>query len=265
MNYFAGLDISLETINACIVDENGDVLLEEKIAAEPDQIIATFNQFGRPLKRIGLEAGPTSSWLFSELRAAGYPSLCLECRHVKAGLGAMRNKKDRNDARGIAQLVRLGWFRVVHVKSNEAQQIRMLLVNRNVLRGKLQDIENSVRGSLKVFGFRLGHVTKHTFEVRVLELVEDHAAIAAITEPMLHVRRALMDAFARLDRMATVLARKDPNCRRLMTTPGVGVIVALTYWCRQSRTLQTIPRRRCALRAHTAPLQLWKDRLWRSH
>jgi len=238
MDYFAGLDVSLETVNVCIVDGDGTVLLEEKVGAEPKEIVALLKRFGRPLKRAGLEAGPTSSWLFSELRAAGYPALCLECRHVKAGLSAMRNKTDRNDARGIAQLVRLGWFRLVHVKSEEAQQIRMLLVNRNLLLGKLQDIENSVRGSLKVFGLRLGHVTKHSFEARVLELVEGHSVVAAITEPMLRVRRVLMDEFVSLDRMAQKLARKDPVCRRLMTVPGVGVVVALTY-----RTGVDIPER----------------------
>jgi transposase len=238
MDYFAGLDVSLDTINVCIVDGNGTVLLEEKIASEPDQIVALFKRFGHPLKRISFEAGPTSSWLFSELRAAGYPALCLECRHVKAGLSAMRNKTDRNDARGISQLVRLGWFRLVHVKSQEAQQIRMLLVNRTLLLGKLQDIENSVRGSLKVFGLKLGHVTKHTFEARLLELVEGHFALAAISEPLLRVRRVLMDEFARLDRMARKLARNDPICRRLMSVPGVGVIVALTY-----RTGVDIPER----------------------
>jgi transposase len=238
MDYFAGLDASLETVNLCIVDGDGNVLLEQKVGSEPAEIVAVLQRFGRPLKRIGLEAGPTSSWLFSALRAAGYPALCLECRHVKAGLGAMRNKTDRNDARGIAHLVRLGWFRVVHVKSEEAQQIRMMLVNRGLLLGKLQDIENSIRGSLKVFGLKLGHVTKRSFEARVLELVEARSALAAITAPMLRVRRVLMDEFAHLDGMARKLARHDAICRRLMTVPGVGVIVALTY-----RTGVDVPER----------------------
>ena len=108
MDYFAGLDASLETVNVCIVNGDGSVVLEQKVGAEPQAIVALLKQFGRPLKRVGLEAGPTSSWLFTELRAAGFPALCLECRHVKAGLSAMRNKTDRNDARGIAHLVRLG-------------------------------------------------------------------------------------------------------------------------------------------------------------
>jgi transposase len=223
MDYFAGLDVSLETVSICIVNAAGDILLEKKIEAEPAAIIALLKHFGRPFKRIGLEAGPTSSWLYSELRCVGYPAICLECRHVKAGLSAMRNKTDRNDARGIAQLVRLGWFRQVHVKSKGAQQIRMLLVNRQQLLTKALDLENSVRGSLKVF------VTRRTFEARVLELVAEDRSLIAITEPMLRVRRALIAGFERLDRLCRQLARRDPVCHRLMTVPGVGTVVALTY------------------------------------
>lgn len=154
----------------------GDILLEKKIEAEPTAIIAVLKHFGCPLKRIGLEAGPTSSWLYSELRCIGYPAICLECRHVKAGLSAMRNKTDRNDARGIAQLVRLGWFRQVHVKSEKAQRIRMLLVKRQQLLTKALDLENSVRGSLKVFGLRVGKITRRTFEARVLDCLWKTAA-----------------------------------------------------------------------------------------
>jgi transposase len=229
MDYFAGFDVSLETVSICIVNAAGDILLEKKVEAEPTTIIAVLKSFGRPVKRIGLEAGPTSSWLSSELCSAGYAAICLECRHVKAGLGAMRNKTDRNDARGIAQLVRLGWFRQVHVKSAEAQRIRMLLVNRQQLLTKALDLENSVRGSLKVFGLRIGTVTRTAFEARVLELVSEDRRLVAITEPMLRVRRVLLDEFERLDRLCRLLARRDTICRRLMTIPGVGTVVALTY------------------------------------
>ena len=229
MEYFAGLDVSLETVNVCIVNPAGDILLEKKIAAQPAAIIHLLKSFGSPFKRIGLEVGPTSSWLYGELRAAGYGAVCLECRHVKAGLSAMRNKTDRNDARGIAQLVRLGWFRQVYVKSEEAQRTRMLLVNRQQLLTKALDIENSVRGSLKVFGLRIGVVARRGFEARVLELVADDPIVLAVTKPMLRVRRALLEEFERLDRLCQQLARRDPVCRRLMTVPGVGVVVALTY------------------------------------
>ena len=112
----------------------------------------------------------------------------------------MRNKTDRNDARGIAQLVRLGWFRQVHVKSEEAQRTRMLLVNRQQLLTKALDIENSVRGSLKVFGLRVGVVARRGFEARVLELVADDPILLAVTKPMLRVRQALLEEFDGLDR-----------------------------------------------------------------
>lgn len=178
---------------------------------------------------MGLEAGPTASWLYSELRGAGLPTICMECRHVKAGLGAMRNKTDRNDARSIAQPVRLGWFRRVFVKSDEAQRVRMLPVSRSHLLGKSQDIENCIRGSLKVFGLRIGVIAKRGFEDRELTLVADDPPLLAIVEPLLRARRAIIEGFERLDRICIQLAKRNPVCRRLMAVPGVGVIVALTY------------------------------------
>ena len=229
MSYYVGIDASLETVNVCVVDDEGTVCLEHKIEAEPEAIVELLKDFRQSIARLGLEAGPTASWLYSELRGAGLPAICMECRHVKAGLGAMRNKTDRNDARGIAQLVRLGWFRRVFVKSDEAQRTRMLLVSRSHLLGKSQDIENCIRGSLKVFGLRIGAVTKRGFEGRVLELVAGDPSLTAIVAPLLRARRAIVEAFERLDRLCIQLARRDPICRRLMTVPGVGVIVALTY------------------------------------
>jgi transposase len=134
----------------------------------------------------------------------------------------------RNDARGIAQLVRLGWFRQVYVKSEEARRTRMLLVNRQQLLTKALGIENSVPGSLKVFGLRVGVVARRGFEARALELVTGDPILLAITEPMLRVRQELLEEFERLDRLCQQLARRDPVCRRLMTVPGVGVVAALT-------------------------------------
>ncbi len=229
MAYYAGIDASLETVNICIVDEEGSVVLECKIEAEPSTIARCLERFGEPVVRVGLEAGPTASWLYSELRAAGLPAICMECRHVKAGLGAMRNKTDRNDARGIAQLVRLGWFRRVFVKSDEAQRVRMLLVGRTHLLNKSHDLENCIRGSLRAFGLRIGNVTRNGFESRVLELVEGSVGLPAIVEPLLRARRTMIEEFDRLDCLCRELARRDPVCRLLMTVPGVGVIVALTY------------------------------------
>ena len=229
MDHFAGLDVSVKETSVCIVDETGKIVREVKVASEPEALLQVLTNPGYHFKRIGLEAGPLSQWLYSALAEAGLPVICVETRHMRAVLKAQINKTDRNDARGIAQLVRLGWFRQVHVKSEEAERTRTLLVNRQQLLSKALDIENSVRGSLKVFGLRVGVVARRGFEARVLELVADDPILLAVTEPMLRVRQALLEEFERLDRLCQQLARRDPVCRRLMTVPGVGVVVALTY------------------------------------
>ncbi len=263
MEYFAGLDVSLETISICIVNADGDILLEKKIEAEPAAIVAVLKHFGHPFKRIGLEAGPTSSWLYSELRCIGYPAICLECRHVKAGLSAMRNKTDRNDARGIAQLVRLGWFRQVHVKSEEAQRIRMLLLNRQQLLTKAQDFENSVRGSLKVFGLRIGTITRTDIRSTGVgarcgqsELAYNHRADVACppsADRGIRAARPLVPA-ARAARSCLPQVDDRPRGRR-------GCISDLSDRHRRTRALPKIARCRGAFRPDAKALQLRADRL----
>jgi transposase len=121
---------------------------------------------------VGLEACPLSQWLYDGLAAAGLPAICIEVRHLKAALSAMTNKTDRNDARGIAQVMRTGWFRAVHVKSTRSHELKMLLTSRKLLVNKLLDVENQIRGSLKVFGFKVGKISRRQFEARVLELLD---------------------------------------------------------------------------------------------
>ena len=128
MDYFAGLDVSLEMTSICIVDADGVVMKEAKVASEPDDLVAFFEQCGMAMKRIGLEAGAPSQWLYGGMADAGLPVVCIETRHAKAALSAMPNKTDRNDARGIANIMRTGWFRAVHVKTQTAQELRFLLV-----------------------------------------------------------------------------------------------------------------------------------------
>ena len=122
------------------------------------------------LARIGLEAGPLSQWLHSALCAAGFEVVLLETRHVKAALSAMTVKTDRKDARGIAQLLRMGWFRSVHRKSPTSQEVRALLVGRKLLQSKLRDVEQSIRGILRGFGLKVGEVSKGQFAARIREL-----------------------------------------------------------------------------------------------
>src|SRR6201993_952790 len=121
MEYFAAIDVSLELSSVCVVDGAGKIVAERKVASEPDALVALFGKLGLALTRIGLEAGPLSQWLHAGLTAGGYPAVLIETRHVKAALKAMTVKTDRNDARGMAQLMRMGWFRLVHVKTLPAQ------------------------------------------------------------------------------------------------------------------------------------------------
>jgi transposase len=229
MEYFAGLDVSLEMTSVCIVDAQGVLLREAKVASEPEALTRYFAECGLPMKRIGLEAGATAQWLYSGMAAAGLPVICIETRHVKAALSAMPNKTDRNDARGIANIMRTGWFRPVHVKTQVAREIRFLLTARQTLVRKVIDIEMAIRGMLRSFGLKMGAISKRAFEPRVLELAGGLPPLMRALRPMLNARQTLREEYAALQVAAMEIARDDEVCRRLMTVPGVGPIVALTY------------------------------------
>jgi transposase len=177
----------------------------------------------------GLEAGPLSQWLHAGLKAAGLPVQCIETRHLKAAIGAMRVKTDRNDARAIAQVMRVGWYRAVHVKTPAAQEQVALVTARKLLVNKLKDVENSVRGLLRGFGLKLGTVGRAGFEARVREQLEGAPRLLAIIAPLLTARAALKDQLAVLHRQVLQAVRHDRVCRLLMTAPGVGPVVALTF------------------------------------
>ena len=229
MEYYAGLDVSLEATSVCVVNAEGKVVREGKLPSEPDAIELFLAEWGLHLKRVGLEAFSFSAWLFTALDDKGLPVFCIETRHTKAALNAMINKTDRNDARGIAQLMRTGWFRPVHVKSHEAQTLRVLLAGRKALLGKVIDLENMIRGLIRPFGLKVGVVSTSKFEARVRELVIGLAALEQIVEPLLAARASMRLQFARMHKMALAAARDDKAVRRMMTVPGVGAIVALTF------------------------------------
>jgi transposase len=229
MDYFAGLDVSVKETSVCIVDDTGKTIREVKVASEPDALLGVLNTAAYQFKRIGLEAGPLSQWLFSALAEAGLPVICVETRHMRAVLKAQINKTDRNDARGIAQMMRAGLYRPVHVKTLRSQKLRMLLVHRKLLQSKSIAIENDLRGTLRNFGLKVGVAGTVKFEARIKALVENLPDLAALVEPLLVVRRVLREQIAVLHRRLLAIVRNDEVCRRLMTTPGVGPVVALTY------------------------------------
>jgi transposase len=229
MEYYAGIDVSLELSSVCIVDATGRVIRESKVASEPDALITWFRKLGLALTRIGLEAGPLSQWLYAAMRDVGLPVELLETRHVRDAFKAMPVKTDRNDARGIAQLMRLGWFRPVHCKSVAAQETRALLTARKLLQTKHHDVGLSLRGILRGFGLKVGPTTERSFAGRIRELVADHPTLTTVAEALLAARAALGEQLRQLDKRLRDQAREDQRARLLMTTPGVGVIVALTF------------------------------------
>lgn len=229
MDYYAGIDVSLETSSVCIVDASGNIVREGKVASEPADLIAWFRGFPFALARVGLEAGPLSQWLYAGLKEAGFAVELLETRHVRAAFKTMPVKTDRKDARGIAQLMRLGWFRPVHCKSASAQEVRAVLTARKLVQAKLHDVEMNLRGILRGFGLKVGPTTPRSFADRIRELTEHHPALQAIAKALLAVHEVLLSELNGFERKTRELAKCDSRVRLVMTAPGVGAIVGLTY------------------------------------
>ena len=230
MEYFVGLDVSLRSCALCIVDGKGTVLLERELPCEVKAIAECLAGFPHPIERVGFEAGTMSQHLFFGLTDEGFEVVCMEARQVNAALSAMRNKTDKNDARGIAQVLRTGWFSPVHMKSRESHGVRALLSTRKALLKKTMDLANEVRGLLKIFGIRLPKTVKHgSFDGVVRPMIEMDDVLAHALVPLLDARVVLYQHFLELDRRVKRAATRDEVCMRMMTVPGVGPIAALTF------------------------------------
>jgi transposase len=229
MSYYAGIDVSLEESSVCAIDGSGKVVREGTVPSEPEALIAWFHSLGVEFTRIGLEAGPLSQWLYAGMQQAGLLVELLETRHVRTAFKIMPVKTDRKDARGIAELIRLGWFRPVHCKSMEAQETRAMLTARKLVQKQIHETESSLRGILRGFGLKVGKVSARLFEGRIRELVAGHPSLEKIADALLSVRSRLWLEFSGFEKRLLAIARSDVRTRLLMTTPGVGVIVALTF------------------------------------
>lgn len=229
MEYYAGIDVSLESASVCIVDDKGRIVREAKVASEPAALARWLKDVGVELTRIGLEAGPLSQWLFAGMAKAGLSVELLETRHVRAAFKTMPVKSDRKDARGIAQLMRLGWFRPVHCKSLPSQEMRALLTARKLMQSKQHDVELSLRGILRGFGLKVGKTTPRTFEGRIRELVDGQPTVQAVADALLAARDVLARQFAGLDNRIHKTARQDERVKLMMSAPGIGSIVGMAY------------------------------------
>jgi transposase len=230
MEHYVGLDVGLEETSLCIVGSEGKAVREVKVSTEPAAIRTALEGYADRLSRMGVEASSLGLWLYRELHAGGLPIIVVEARHMRVSLSTMRNKTDRNDVRGIAQMMRLGWFRAVHVKNVEMQKMRTLLTDRRLLKRKLVDIENHIRGALRTYGLFVGAVSRGQFDARVRELIKrTDFVFATMIETMLDARRAIFDGYSRLHRVVLQVVQHDPICRRLMTVPGVGPVASLSF------------------------------------
>ena len=229
MRYFAGLDVSLEETAICVVDEAGGIVREARVASEPDALVKFFDALGMTLERVGLEACSLTAWLHQGLSEAGIPAVCIEARQAKAAMGAMPNKTDRNDARGIAQIMRTGWYRAVHVKSPSCRSWRALLTARRMVLNKRRDVENGVRALLCEAGLKVGTPSRKDFPARERELAAGDAVLTGLVESLLSVIKVMTDEIARLTKRVLDEVRVEPTCRHLMTVPGVGPLTALAF------------------------------------
>ncbi len=229
MKYYAGLDVSLEETAICVVDGTGRVEKETRAASEPQALVAALREIEVPLERIGLEACSLSAWLHDGLRVAGLPAICIETRQANASMKTMPNKTDRNDARALAQIMRTGWYRQVHVKSRQCRLWRSLLVARRTVLNEMRSVENVVRAILREGGIKLGTPGRAAFAGRVRDLAGADPLVMPLVEPLLAILATMLEQLAGLTKQVLDIVRGEEVCRLLMSVPGVGPITALAY------------------------------------
>jgi len=223
------MDVSLKETSICVVDGKGEIVSEGTVISEPSAIADFIRSRAKDAARIGLETGPTTTWLWHELRGLGLPVICIDARHAKAALSMQINKSDRNDAVGLARIMQAGWYKEVRVKSLTCHEVRAVLNSRVQLVKVKRDLENQVRGLLKNLGLMIGKVADKAFGQRVEELIVGHPLLQDAVRPLIGVREIVRREIAGLTRRLLAIARDNEESRRLMTVPGIGAINALAF------------------------------------
>lgn len=226
---YAGLDVSLKETAVCIVDDSGKIIFEGMVPTDPKVIAKCLAKHAHGLERFGLESGSTSAWLWREFRQLGLPVVCLDSRHAHRVLSMKRNKNDRNDARGLADLVRMGWYREARVRSIDAQFVRSLLLSRQQLLQSRRAIENQIRGALKTLGVMTSSTKGRGFMPRVIEMRADNEWLGPILDPLLGAHASIAKQLKIVSASVLDTAREDADVRRMMTVPGVGAMTALAF------------------------------------
>ena len=226
---YAGLDVSLKETAICIVNDNGKIVFEQMVPTDPQAITKCLRKHGPRLERFGLESGATSAWLWREFRQLGLPVICLDSRHAHRALSMKRNKNDRNDARGLADLVRIGWYREARVRSIDAQFVRSMLLSRQQLLRSRRSIENQIRGALKTLGVMTGPTKGRGFMPRVVELRADNDWLGPVLDPLIAAHASIEKQVKVVSASVLNAAREDADVRRMMTVPGIGAMTALAF------------------------------------
>jgi len=229
MEQFAGLDVSQKLTHICVVDQNGTVAWRGTCLSTPEEIAATIRTRAPHVVRIGLETGPLSTWHWHALKEMGLPVICIDARHAKAALSMQINKTDKNDAEGIAQIMRTGWYRKVGVKSLDNHKIRAVLGARAQLVGMRTDLKNQIRGLLKIFGTVLQRDRRQSFEQQVQAAAQGNGLLDLSLQSLLAVLKTVSEQVAQLDRLVIGQAKQNTMCHHLMGIPGVGVLTALAF------------------------------------
>jgi len=229
MDQFVGLDVSQEVTHICVINSKGGMVWQGQCASTPDGIAETIRTRAPSAARIGMESGALSTWHWHALKAMALPVVCVDARHAKAALSMQVNKTDKNDARGIAQIIRMGWYKEVGIKSMNSHEVRSMLGVRAQLVGMRTDVTNQLRGLLKNFGVVLGKEKGLRFEQRVGEVIQGEGMLNESLRALLAILRYLKVQISLLDEKAQTFAKDDKICRHLMTIPGVGTLTAAAF------------------------------------
>lgn len=187
MQQYVGLDVSQKETAVCVIDEAGKILFEGRASSDPGALAKIIGRHAPAAERIGFESGMMASWLWHELSRLDLPVVCIDARHAHAVLSTRMNKSDENDARGLAELIRVGWYREVRIKSRESQEARTLLAARSRLVKIRKDLQNQIRSMLAEVGVRFPRAIGRAFTTRVRELVANRSGLAVIIDPLLAV------------------------------------------------------------------------------
>jgi len=233
MSHYVGLDVSVKSVSICVLDAGGAVLARGETTSDPDEIAAFIAERAPGPERVVHESGILAIWLTRELEKRGLPIICIDARLAHKALSGRINKSDPGDAEGLAHLARTGWFTPVHIRSEASERVRVLIGTRERLIRMRKDLEAHVRGVLKIFGICMGAVRRtdmrRGFRDQLAEAGEIDLAISVMVDMFNPIHKALCAATEAMDDELKIIARESGLARRLMTVPGVGPVVALSF------------------------------------